>query len=378
MKLSTFLFSLALIAMCATVGQAAGIQMQTGFNFDWWSDNKDNDARQFSVPFRIEGRAGDFSAALLTAYTDTRLDPSGRDSVSLGHFLDTKLSTSYQIVGKLPVDIVFGLDFNLPTGKTNLTRSELGLIMDPDLIPINNFGEGFDINPTITVAGEWGNWVAGLGFGYLWRGEYDYSTEIGATDYSPGDIITINGEVRYYFSPKIYSRLFAGHSWYGDDRLKGADYYQEGGFTLAGIGANYTPTAQWNVDAAFRAIFREKSSFQSAPGVLSTEADNIHGDEWIADLAVRYLLDDRTALGSFFQARYYTENDYPENWSRFIGSRDKYSLGFKATHAFSPHLEAGLDVRGFLKNDDESNFPTYQPERHFTGYSVALFLTGRF
>jgi hypothetical protein len=378
MKISTFLFSCAVILMIATISQAAGLEMQTGFNFDWWSDNKDNDARQFSVPFRIEGRAGDFSATLLTAYTDTRLNPSGGDSVSLGHLLDTKLVTSYQIIDKLPVDILFGLDFNLPTGKTNLTRSQLSLIMDPDLLPINNFGEGFNINPTVTVVGEWGNWVAGLGFGYLWRGDYDYSTEIGATDYSPGDIVTINGEVRYYFSPDLHARLFAGHSWYGGDRMKGVNLYQEGDFTLVGIGANYTPEKQWTVDAAFRGIFREKSKFLSASGELSTETDNIHGDEWIADLAVRYLLDDKTALGSFFQGRWYTRNSYPENWSRFIGSKEKYTLGFKATHAFTPHFEAGLDVRGFLKHDDTTNFPTYQPDRHFTGFSVALLLAGKF
>jgi hypothetical protein len=378
MKISAFLLSLALIAICASIGRAAEIRPQTGFTFDWWSDNRDNDARQFSVPFRIEGRAGDFSATLLTAYTDTRLNPSGRDSVSLGHLLDTKLVTSYQIIDKLPVDIIFGLDFNLPTGKTNLTRSQLDLIMDPDLVPINNFGEGFNINPTITLAGEWGNWVAGLGFGYLWRGEYDYSTETGATDYSPGDIFTINGEARYYFLPNLHARLFAGHSWYGKDRMKEVDFYQEGGFTLAGIGANYTPAKKWTMDVAFRGIFREKSKFQSTPGILSTETDNIHGDEWIADAAVRYLLNDKTALGSYFQGRWYTKNGYPENWSRYIGGREKYTLGFKATRAFTPHLEAGLDVRGFLKHDDEANFPNYQPERHYSGFSVALLLAGKF
>jgi len=378
MKISAFLLCFAVIVMSASVGRTAGIQMQTGFSYDWWSDSKDNDAQQFSVPIRISGSVGDFSATLLTAYTDTHFHPSGSDSVSMGSLLDTKLVTSYQIIGKLPVDILFGLDFNLPTGTTNLTRRELNLIMDPDLLPINTFGEGFNINPTVTVVGEWNNWVGGLGFGYLWRGEYDYSTEIGATDYSPGDIITINGEVRYFFMPNLNARLFAGHSWYGKDQLRERDFYQEGDFTLVGIGANYSPARQWTVDSTFRGIFRDKSKFLSSSGVLSTETDNIHGDEWIADLAVRYLLDDKTALGSYFQGRWYTKNSYPENWSRYIGSKEKYSLGIKATHAFTPHFEAGLDVRGFLKHDEKANFPDYEPERHFTGFSVALLLSGKF
>jgi len=40
--------------------------------------------------------------------------------------------------------------------------------MDPDLISINNFGEGFNVNLTLTFAknGELGS---GGRFGYLWR-----------------------------------------------------------------------------------------------------------------------------------------------------------------------------------------------------------------
>jgi len=360
--------------MCA----AADVRMQTGFSFDWWSDNRDSDARQISVPFRIDGRAGDFSATLLTAYTDTRLSPSGRDAVSLGHILDTKLSLSWQITERLPVDILFGLDFNLPTGKTNLSRDELDLVMDPDLLSINTFGEGFNINPTVTLAREWGNWVAGLGFGYLWRGEYDYSADIGVTDYSPGDIITLSGEVRYHFSQDLHSRFFARHSWYGKDRVRGADYHQEGDFTLVGLGAHYAPAERWSINATLRGVFRDRSKSASASGGLDAEPHNIHGDELIADLAVQRLLDKATIIEPYFQARCRSSNDYHETSANFIGGRSKYSLGIKATHAFTPHLEAGLDVRGFLKYDDDANYPYIQPERDFTGFSVALILTGAF
>ncbi|NMC74803.1 MAG: transporter [Geobacteraceae bacterium] len=368
----------SVLAFTTAVCPAADLRMQSGFTFDWWSDNRSNDARQIAVPVRVEGNAGDFSATLLTAHVDTRLNPEGRDSASLGAFVDTKLVTSYQIIDRLPIDIIIGLDFNLPTGKTNLSRRELNLIMDPDLIPIVNFGEGFNVNPTVTLAGQWGNWAAGLGFGYLWRGEYDYSAEIGVTDYSPGDIITINGEARYYVTPRLYSRLFAGHSWYGRDTVRGIDSYQEGGFTAAGAGVNYSPAEQWNIDISFRGIFREKSKFPSTTGAMDTEPYNIHGDEWVADVGVRYLVDEKTAVGSTFQGRWHSGNDYPEAASRHIGAREKYSLGVKAVRALTPHLEAGLDVRGFLKHDEKANFPQYQPERHFTGFSVALVLAGKF
>ena len=41
------------------------------------------------------------------------------------------------------------------------------------------------------MAKEWDRWVVGLGVGYVWRGEYDFATNI--RDYDPGDIFTATG-----------------------------------------------------------------------------------------------------------------------------------------------------------------------------------------
>ncbi len=359
-------------------GAAFPFQVQTGFNFDWWNDNKDDRARQSYVPLKINGRYKDLSVTVLTAYADTHINRSGFGSSSLDHLLDTKLNTSYAIIGKLPVDILLGLDFNFPTGKTNLSQRELALIMDPDLVSITDFGEGFNVNPTVTIAKQWGKWVGGLGFGYLWRGEYDYSSDLNITDFKPGDIINLTGEVRYFFSPVLNARLFGRHAWYGKDTVKDKDFYREGEFTIVGLGLNYNQKKKWDAGLTFRGILRDKSEFQVTPGKLATEQENIHGDEWILDLNARYFLDEKTALRSFLQGRYFTENDYPSNSPLFIGKREKLTLGIGATRALSPNIDAGLDVRGFVKHDDEAHFPEFKSARDFQGFSVTAMLTGRF
>jgi len=357
---------------------AADVQVQSGVNFDWWGDNKDNNARQISVPLRIQGAYKDFSAALLTAYTDTHLEATGQGNRSLSHILDTKLTTSYEVIGKLPVDILLGLDLNLPTGKTNLSQKELALIMDPDLISINNFGEGINVNPTITIAKEWGKWVAGIGLGYLWRGGYDFSSDINITDYKPGDIFNINAEIRYYTSPDLYIRLFGRHAWYDNDTVRGSNFYKEGDFTLFGVGLNYNKAKKWEAGLAFQGILRDNSKFQQTPGALVSEPKNSHGDEWICDLSARYLLDETMTLRSSLQGRYFTKNEYPSDSANFIGMREKLSLGVGATKSFTPHIEAGLDVKGFLKHDDEAHFPENRSARDYHGVSVIAMLTGRF
>jgi hypothetical protein len=132
------------------------------------------------------------------------------------------------------------------------------------------------------------------------------------------------------------------------------------------------------VDLTLRGIFRDKSNLQTGTGSLATEPDNSHGNEWIGDLVFRYFPDDRTAFKTWFQGRYFTENDYPSDSNRFIGQREKFSFGVGATRVLMPHIEIGLDAKGFIKDDAETHSPIFRNARNFTGVSVALMLVGTY
>src|SRR4030066_1963095 len=101
------LFIVAVICIAETIS-AADIQIQTGFHYDWWKDSKDNKGSQAYIPIRIEGQQKDFTLGVLTAYTFTDFSPSSGGDRSIDTLVDTTLTTSYAIVGKLPVDILIG------------------------------------------------------------------------------------------------------------------------------------------------------------------------------------------------------------------------------------------------------------------------------
>ncbi|MBS3906783.1 MAG: hypothetical protein KGZ49_07080 [Syntrophaceae bacterium] len=424
MKRFAYALPFFLILVWFGIGTAFDMTAQTGFIFDWWKDTEDNRGRQFYMPIKVEARHGDISLSLLTAYGYTHFDGiaqpvtfftffPNKEERSLTHFLDTKLNLSYEIVGKLPVDILLGLDFNLPTGKTDLKAKDLAVIMDPDLISINNFGEGFNINPTLSLAKELGKWVLGVNAGYLWRGKYDFGftqeTPFFAQkikDYDPGDIFNSNAEVRYYFSPNWQGRLFGNYTWYGKNEWKQKDItlfltdtskirHQEGELYSLGLGLHHS-RKKWDVDLAFRGIFREKSKFTENQFVfpigvvsrLSTEPENSHGKEWVGDVVLRYFWDDKTTLRTHFQSLWIQKNDYsshPDIFSssvnRFVGRREKYSLGFGATRRFGKHVEAELFAKGFLMHDEEAffpEFPFFRSERNYKGFSLGGQLAYRF
>ena len=414
MKRIAYASSFVLILFWFGIGSAFDMTVQSGFIFDWWKDTEGNQGRQFYVPIKAEGRHGDISLSLLTAYGYTHFDgvsqplslfftPPTKEDRSLAHFLDTKLNFSYEIVGKLPVDILLGLDFNLPTGKTDFRAKDLAAIMDPDLISINNFGEGFNFNPTLSLAKELGNWVLGMSAGYLWRGKYDFgftqeipyfAREI--KDYDPGDIFDVNAEVRYYVSSNWQGRLFGNYTWYGKEDWKQRDItfftqttkirHQEGELYSLGLGLHHS-RKKWDADFAFRGIFREKSKLGGVSR-LSTEPKNSHGKEWVGDFVLKYFLDDKTTFQSLFEVLFIQENDYSSHPSvlssetnRFIGRREKYSLGFGAKRKVGKHVEAELFAKGFLMHDEEAflpEFPFFRSERNYKGFSLGGQLVYRF
>ena len=374
MKIRILILFTVFLFLSAGVSSAVDINIQTGGSFDWWKDNKDLKGFQVYVPLTIEAQHKTLSLGVLTGYTYTNFKASGQDSQFLSTILDTKVNLSYGLLGKLPVDILFGLDLNIPTGKTDLKQEDLVLIMDPDLVTINTFGEGFNVNPTLSISKEIRNLVIGAGVGYLWRGKYDFSTDIGMKDYDPGDMLNANAEVRYYFSDNLYTRVFGGYVWFTkNDKVESEDFYQEGNLSLAGIGLNYAKP-KWDTGLTVRGIFRGKSKFINTGGWLSTEEENSHGIEWMGDLYFRYFIDKKTALKACLQGLRIEKNGYPVGSSYYIGQRRKLSLGLGGSKALSKVLKVELDVKGFLMHDDEARFPEFRSARDYKGFSAMLML----
>jgi len=372
---------LTIIAVILSYGISSAeinVDMGTGFQYDYWKDDDDNKGSQFYIPLSIGGKYSDFSLNVLTGYAETRFKPKDSESSTVTDFLDTKLNLSYVISGKLPVDILLGLDLNLPTGKTNLRQDELAAKMDPDLISINRFGEGFNINPMILAAKEWGPVVTGIGFGYLRRGEYDVSETL--KEYDPGDIYNASAEIIYYFIEDWYAQLFGNYALYGKDTVKKDDFYEEGDFTLIGGGLHYAPEGM-DLGLTVKGIFRDKSKFLNSAGDLVTEGLNHHRDEWVGDLTLIMLVDDETTAKASLQYLRVKDNEYPEEdpeSSGFIGQRRKISLEAGGGMKLNPHLKLDINGKIFYMKDGKKNFPVQRDAQNYLGLSAGVFLTAMF
>lgn len=350
---------------------ATEINARTGLTFDWFASSghgkadgqaaEATDGYQFSIPVKIEMNFPKFSADILSGFAKTQFKISGGEERSLADSLDTKLNLAYpvsdQMPFQLPFDVLLGLDFNLPTGRTDLKEKDMVLLMGQDLVSITTFGEGLNINPTISLAKEWANWSAGFGIGYVWRGKYDYSST--TKEYDPGDIADLTAQLNYDFLTNYQAHFFADYAHFNKDTVKGEDSFQEGDFFLLGLGLKFNQP-RWDVKADLQNILREKSKVKEealAIPAFSTEDKNSHGSEWIADLSWRYSLNDQTSLNSQMEFLWADENDYPSSDPiMYIGKKQKLSLGVGAGRQINTRIDADVLVKGFLLKQNDRNY----------------------
>jgi hypothetical protein len=361
--------SLLAVVLCVTMltapVSAVDFNAHTGFQFDWWDSDDDRKATQMSIPLTIDGKHQEYSLRVLTGFARTSVELADGTDESLSSILDTKLNFSYEVPGKLPLDLLIGLDLNLPTGKTDLSADELILIqeMDPDLISITTFGEGFNINPTINAVKKWKDWVAGMGVGYLFRGEYDFSVD--TKKYNPGDVINVSAEARYYSQSDWDTRVFGYYAHYFKDKLDGDEIAQEGKRFLIGYGINYDQE-EWVAGATVRVVIRDKlSRFQEAVGAPAEDISQ--GIEWVGDLYYIRELNSITTLKTTFQGIYIGENDEDSGSALFIGNRKKFTLGAGVTRKFENQVTAEANLKGFIMNDAETNFPQIRDSTSYKG-----------
>lgn len=370
MKRSAAMILSVLPLLWCTGAHAAGLSVESGVQQEYWEDTRNSSGSQTLVPLRIEWNKGDATIGLLTGVVHAALDSPGTTDPSLTHTLDTKLNLSYVLQGKLPVDLLVGMDLNLPSGKTDLSISELRLIQDPEIVSITTFGEGVNINPTLSFAKEWGPWSAGAGVGYNIRRTYDFSSKAGLSDYDPGDILSLNTLLQRETSRGYVGRVFGKFSRFGKDRVHGADFFREGDYRMVGVGISRTGAA-WEADVNLRGAFRGKTEILSG-GSLATEPERSRADEWSAEASARHALRKDVFLSGSVRGLIVAKNGYPEGTSRYNGSKEKIALSVGCDRRFASGMAAGVSLKGFLMTEEAQRIPQFIEARTVRGIAIAF------
>jgi hypothetical protein len=316
---------------------AAEFHATTGFSYQSWSSDEDESGSQLLIPISMDGLQERFSWHVNAGYASTKGDLANGSEGSVNGFLDSQVGAAYTLENAGGADWLAGIDFNLPTGKTGLNENDLRAMIDPDLVSVISPGQGFNVNPYLSVARTWDPWTVGLGVGYAFQGKYDYSDQ--SENYDPGDIFNAALEIKYAVSSVWNLQLRGQYATFTADKLDGDDLLQKGDILLIGA--------------------------------------TVQGEEWVSQIQGQYTLSPKTKFIAGLSYLYLAANDYESSSAYYMGRREKVTLSLGAVQELSKTLNLECNLAGFNMKDDP-NWLHPDEDRTYQGWSVTAAVTKSF
>jgi hypothetical protein len=351
-----FAAALALLisAVAATPAAADEWTAWTGIHLDAWS-GAGQDGHQVLAPLSLAFDTPFWGLSIRGAVGDSARDPGGnRQSGQITGLTDSTLAGYYRWV-VADVEIRAGLNLDLPTGVSRLKTRDLAAIQDEDLALLERFGEGFDVNPTITAYRSFGRFGVGGGVGYLWTGEYDPTEDIPGDDLDPGDELTVTALADVSIADATRLIGTVTYTMFSADSLGGRDSFQEGDELDFRVTLEWRPEPWW-IAVTFRDIVRLKAERLDAAGRLTTEPRNSRGNDIRGAVVVGYIFDEFWTIQGVVEVKHVLANDYPESDPLFDGGRTKIAVG--PTVTWLPHRRFGIEggFRYFFMDVERSPF----------------------
>jgi hypothetical protein len=372
--LAIALWVLAATALAGHPAAADEWTLRTGAHVDAWS-GAGQSGHQVLAPIGLSYDTPDWGLNIRGALGTSERDPGGAGGAgSVSGFTDTTVGGYYRLTAG-PYDIRFGLDLDLPTGKSALSGRDRFAVQDEDLALLERFGEGFDVNPTVTVYRSFGVFGLGLGVGYLWTGEYDPTGDVPGDDLDPGDelIVALTGE--WFVTDTVRATLLLAYTYFTKDERGGIELYREGDEIDVRVGVEWRPEP-WFAAGYVRNVVRFKSDRLDATGRLTTESRNSHGNDFRVGAAVGYVISDDWTVAGAVDVRYVAANDYASTDVLYDGGRLKVAIGPSVTWSPSRWLAVDAGVRYFFMDVERS--PSFPRAGTINGVHADFRVTYRF
>ncbi|MBX9840667.1 MAG: hypothetical protein K2Z80_02535 [Xanthobacteraceae bacterium] len=278
---------------------------------------------------------------------------------------DTVLSGSWTYLGIGGVQPFVALSVNAPTGKSALFGTQANARMDPDLVELSTFGEGWNIGPTAGVnIAITGSLMFTASVGYTWRGPFDRersSAEVNpavqtATSLDPGDVLTGTLSLGYQ-DPEWSWNATGTVSEETKTTENGVDLYKAGRRYVASATVARNWPGQWGqttVNASYAHSNRNEVLFLGAPALIQ-ETVNTNSDLYRVGVQHLFLVDDTLALGPTGSYLHRNNNSYGAGTLQFVPAKERWAVGGLARKALTPNVT--FNIRGEYVWVDEDERP---------------------
>jgi hypothetical protein len=365
-------------AMAAAGDASRGEIAQQVIYKAWSLDDSDDEGWQMVAPldatytFELDSKSRlDLSArgAYIISENESPLS-EGRVST----FSDTVVGATVSIDRFTDWQPFLTLDMNLPTGKETLKGTQKNAVMDPDLVPLVRFGEGFNLNFSVgvTYLVPDSKWAITGAVGYNWRGEYVADGDLDES-YNPGDQLTALIRAQY-LSDDIYGAISVQYFDEDISSLAGVPYFNPGNQIEINAEGTYVIDKVQSVSASLFYTTSGKNEYLDFfTNDLIKENVEGNGDYYFGQIAYSRIL--TAEIGGTVSATYgvRTENDYVPVDDLFLPARSYWDVRLSADYTSPDGWVIAADVGYGGVDDDGTSFAP--DERSYQTFSAGLALS---
>lgn len=254
---------------------------------------------------------------------------------------DTVGSATLTYLGFNGLQPFASVNVNIPTGRAALPGASANARMDPDLVEISSYGEGFNIGPTLGInLPITPSLVATASVGYTWRDPFNRENSISAIDpftptasrVDPGEVFTVTGSLAYREGSWAVS-ISGTTSWETSTEQNFRTLYQPGVryFGAASLAYNWDRLGVTTLSVSAAHANKNKVLFVDAPALI-TEAFNTNSNVYRVGLQHLFPVGQLYVgpLGSFL---YRDQNGYDAITYQFVPEKVRWSAGALARYA---------------------------------------------
>ncbi|HXX25319.1 MAG TPA: hypothetical protein VEJ40_01535 [Pseudolabrys sp.] len=349
--------------------------------FSWQSDRgfptrasgqDGGSGEELYIPFAVQtaGRLlnPDFALAMLVrggwVYAK---QSSGNLSGEVAASTDTQSSATLTYYGWNGIQPFVSLATNLPTGRSSLPGAAANARMDPDLVDIATFGEGFNIGPVVGFnLPITPTLVATFSAGYTWRGPFDRENTLDATDpnvqspasINPGNVLALSSALAYKVGNWVIS-LNGSVAYETKTFENGAPLYKPGNRYVGGAAAAYTwaDTSVTTVTAAVSHTNHNQVLFTGLSD-LATETMNTNSNLYRVGVDHLYaLVKDQLYVGPLGTFLYRDHNGYNAGTLQFVPEKERWTAGGQLRFASSPSVVWNARAEHIWTREDDDPAP---------------------
>lgn len=278
---------------------------------------------------------------------------------------DTTASATATYLGINGVQPFASVNINAPTGRSELLGPQANARMDPDLVDIASFGEGFNVGPTLglnlPITTEW---TVTASAGYTYRGSYARENSLAATnstppteqtpiEIGPGDVWTFYAAVGYQSGP-LSNMLSGSISEERPTSENSQPLYKPGRRYLATDTLSYSWPDMSLTTLTLSASHSNRNEvvFVGVPGLI-TELLNTNSNLYRVGLQHLIPIGSQFAIGPTGSFLYRDHNGYDSTTLQFVPAKTRWSAGGLARYAVndSVTLNARLECVWTHEND---------------------------